>query len=217
MTNTDMHAAAERLRANLANLQPRDVAFAGSLLDQLGRRGLSDKQIHWLGVLADRATAPVEQPAAAKVADDLSPVLALFKRAVEGGKRPAITFDTAEAGRLRISLAGERSREPGTLMVTDGGGFDATFFGRVRLDGSYVESRNRPDMQPAVRALLTRFAADPAGVASEEGRRTGMCCFCARDLTDERSVAAGFGPRCADRFGLSDAWGNAVRDTRRAA
>jgi hypothetical protein len=56
--------------------------------------------------------------------------------------------------------------------------------------------------------VLQRFAADPAGYAGAHGQATGNCCFCGRGLTDERSVAVGYGPICADYYGLP--WGDAT-------
>lgn len=58
--------------------------------------------------------------------------------------------------------------------------------------------------------LATLQATDRVGVgmekyAAEFGKITGTCVFCSRRLTDERSVEAGYGPKCAANNGL--AWG----------
>lgn len=34
------------------------------------------------------------------------------------------------------------------------------------------------------------------------GKRTGICCYCARELTHDISIGQGYGPVCADKFGL---------------
>lgn len=44
-----------------------------------------------------------------------------------------------------------------------------------------------------------------AADAAKFGHITGQCVFCARKLTDERSIAVGYGPVCAEREGLP--WG----------
>jgi hypothetical protein len=44
-----------------------------------------------------------------------------------------------------------------------------------------------------------------ARIASEYGHATGVCMFCARDLTDERSIEVGYGPVCAGHHDLP--WG----------
>ena len=56
-------------------------------------------------------------------------------------------------------------------------------------------------MEPHLKA----FAADPETVAAQYGSLTGNCCFCGRKLTDDRSTNVGYGPVCADKFGLN--WG----------
>lgn len=43
--------------------------------------------------------------------------------------------------------------------------------------------------------------------AAHFGHTTGSCVFCSRHLTDERSIAVGYGPVCAEREGLP--WGDA--------
>lgn len=42
--------------------------------------------------------------------------------------------------------------------------------------------------------------------AAEFGRLYGICCFCSADLTDERSIAVGYGPVCGRNNGLP--WGH---------
>lgn len=54
-----------------------------------------------------------------------------------------------------------------------------------------------------------RRAADGRKITAEEaaafGHATGCCVFCARDLTDDRSVQVGYGPVCAQKHSLP--WG----------
>lgn len=55
------------------------------------------------------------------------------------------------------------------------------------------------------------IARDPSTVAQQHGVATGRCCFCGRLLSTAESRSAGYGPDCADRFGLP--WGStAVAD-----
>jgi hypothetical protein len=44
--------------------------------------------------------------------------------------------------------------------------------------------------------------------AAKVGSLSGVCMFCGRDLTDERSTTAGYGPDCAKKRGLP--WGEAA-------
>jgi len=155
-----------------------------------------------LFAIAPAARAPA---AAAQAVGDLSPIMALFDRARAHLKYPAIVLDG-----FRVSVAGARASNPGTLNVTgiekhfnaQRGRDERTWFGRVSLDGSFSPSRAAPaDLADRLRAL----AADPAGVAAAFGHLHGACCFCMRALSDDRSTTVGYGPICADHFGLP--WG----------
>lgn len=203
-SGTDLLAQTESLRASLPLLNARDRDFAESLLQAYRTRGLSDKQAFWVGALVKRAAG--SPPAEKRIATDLAPILALFATARGSLARPSVALQTQATGAIRISLAGDASREPGTLVVTTGGSFaQRAFLGRVRRDGSWAPSATMGRLgvdQDALLALLARLAADPKAVAQEHGRLTGQCSFCQRALTDERSVAMGIGPICAEKWGI---------------
>lgn len=188
------------LRDNLANLSPNDQRFAFSLLSA---KRLSEKQAYWVNVLAERATKPQPPRQEIKVASDLSGITSLFDKASAKLKRPAIVLSTPETGAIRLSVAGDKSREPGTVNVTTLGSFEErVWLGRIHKDGRFEVSRKAEAQAPAVGKLLARFACDPAAVAAEHGRTTGACCFCNRPLTDARSIEVGYGPVCAANYGL---------------
>jgi hypothetical protein len=157
--------------------------------------------------MAPRAVAaPVTE-----VVGDLSRIVAMFARAAGHLRFPAIVLDG-----FRVSIAGARAAQPGSLTVTAvdkvfnsfRGKAERPWFGRVSLDGLWQAGRNAPD---GLGEKLRRFSADPAGEAAAHGHLTGRCCFCNRALgegTDQRSVAVGYGPDCADHYGLP--WGTTV-------
>jgi hypothetical protein len=190
------------LRDNLAKLSPRDQAFAQSLL---ASRTLSEKQHHWIAVLAQRATA---QPAAPRTVGDITAIVALIDRAKSRLKYPALLI-ASPAGTLRISVAGPAAREPGSITVVSQDRRNAEgrrmWFGRVTTAGAFEPSNRLGQDAQAVGDALAAFAADPAKAASEYGHRTGFCCFCAKKLDDARSTAVGYGSTCARNWGL--AWG----------
>ena len=153
--------------------------------------------------------AIAERPAQAAVeVGDLSGILAMFATARTHLRYPAVVLDG-----VRVNVAGDRAREPGSLTVTTpqkGEDGRRAWLGRVTLAGIFEPAR---DADPAIAQRLREFAADPAGVAAAYGRLHGICCFCRKPLRDERSTSVGYGPDCADHYGL--AWGAAPR--RRAA
>jgi len=202
----------------LPHLNERDRSFANSLIAQSFERGyLSDKQLYWVGVLTERGLAAAfsgtlspasAAPAPAPKAPSFARIVELFQKA---GGRAAIVFQTAGGSQqFRLSVAGERAQQPGSINVTDAGtSFEnRVWFGRIGLDGSWQPSRkiDAADLT-LIEAALAAFNADPAAAAASYGHEVGACCFCRRELTDERSVSVGYGPICADRFGLD--WGSA--------
>lgn len=143
-------------------------------------------------------------PQTSGLASGVKRVFDLFTRAKSAGLRfPKIRLETADGQKVVLSQAGERSKYLGQVIVTDGGPFGANkFFGRIDAAGTLT---NGSAMTDSVRALVDALAAKPEEVASIYGRRTGSCCFCGRGLEDGRSVAVGYGPICAEKFGLP--WG----------
>jgi hypothetical protein len=131
-------------------------------------------------------------------------VYALFEQAIAHKLQyPKIRLQTVTQTPVVLSRAGKMSKYTGQIMVTDGGPFGANrYFGRIDLDGVFhaTDSADVP-----VFHLLQRLSENPADVASEYGKLTGNCCFCQLGLKDARSTAVGYGPVCADHFGLP--WG----------
>lgn len=114
---------------------------------------------------------------------------------------------------LVVYQAGQRSKHPGDLMVTDGRPFgEGTYYGRIDREGQLFASR---EMHREVQRYLELLVADPTREAALVGIRLGSCCFCGRALEDGRSVAMGYGPICAENYGLD--WGqvrtNALGET----
>ena len=58
---------------------------------------------------------------------------------------------------------------------------------------------------PGVVRTLTPEMKMSAAQAAHLGHVTGACVFCSRTLTDERSIAVGYGPVCAENHALP--WG----------
>lgn len=150
----------------------------------------------------------------------------LFERAANRGARavnladirnPAIRFalnvsalglrlemgSGSNAGRI-VALSDRRRSNGrrilwGTLHRRDASVGSGTY--RARTTSSVMV-----DAFNEVRDLLVAFAADPAGYSAAHGRAHGSCCYCGRGLTDSRSLAVGYGPICADHYGLP--WGD---------
>jgi hypothetical protein len=140
-------------------------------------------------------SAPAPAPEPIHVLDGIR---GLFDRAIDhGAKRVAIKAN-ADGTPIKIHLGRDRK-----LVVTDGGPFGANrFWGKVELDGCWRVTRNCP---AEVIEWVLAFNLDPAAGAKLNGQLTGSCCFCSRELETKESVGAGYGPVCAEKFGLP--WG----------
>lgn len=192
------------LEANLDKLSGRDREFAESLVQQSKYRPLSDKQVPHVFRLHDKAlgVAPVVET----VPVNATGIEALLRSANKRLKYPAIKLRTEDGTFLRISIAGAKSTTPGAINIAGEGSWpDRTFYGWIK-GGAYVPHHSASQKTAtAIGVALLAFAADPAGVAAAYGKRTGACCFCSRRLDDARSVEVGYGPTCADHYGLP--WG----------
>jgi len=199
-----MEKMIDQLKAAVPNLPEKDQDFARSLLAAASRwRGLTDKQTYWAKRLIDKAAGKSAEPE--QISNNLAPILGLFQKAASKLKHPAIVL-SADNIPLRVTVAGSRSKYPGSLNVTGLGSFDnRAWYGRVTEQGTWVPGRDAGNNAPKIAGVLRRFAADPAAVAGEHGKITGCCCFCNRPLDDKRSVAVGYGPTCAENYGLT--WG----------
>lgn len=174
--------------------------FANDLMAAARARRLSPKQAGWLHKLATDAVTP-RQPKAERSTADLSSLRDML--AGSGKKFPKLRFQVGEQA-IVLSLAGERSSRCGTVNITDGRPYGAnTWFGRIELDGFLTAGKAATD--EIVSALVT-FAADPSAFAAQHGVATGCCMFCGRELETAESRSVGYGPICADRFGLP--WGD---------
>ena len=195
----NVHEAVEVLRIGLPTLTGSNAGFAESLLKAYHKKYLSAKQEYWIIRLATNMNAPAPEAVTVNVAG----IFSLMRGAATRLKFPKIRMMTEAGEKLVVSIAGARSRYNGQLMLTDGGPFGANvFYGRVDTDGNVVQSR---EMTVTVLKLLREFSDNPAGVAGAIGKRTGACCFCARELETRESLSVGYGPECAKKYNLP--WG----------
>lgn len=185
----------QTINSHLSDLQVREYLrtrrdeFATSLARS---RSWSAGQAFWAHKLALEALTP--RPAPVNVGD-ASGIVALFAKASARLKFPAINISDASGRSYRLSPAKPESANAGSVYVKVGG----EYVGKLSPDGAWRPTGNCPE---GVAAFLTDFAANPAQRAAAHGHATGNCCFCNRLLTDAVSVAVGYGPVCAENYGL---------------
>jgi hypothetical protein len=96
---------------------------------------------------------------------------------------------------LRLSLAGETSKAPGSIQVL----INDTWQGRIEPSGRIM---GRLAYALDLVKQLQWIATNPADAATQYGALMGRCSFCNLKLTDAGSVSVGFGPVCAVKWGL---------------
>jgi hypothetical protein len=202
----EMVSSLRQLYAN-GRIPESDKNFINSLLRAADNRGLSIKQAAWVDKLVDRFTRPPASAQTPVQLSGMSGVVALLTKARENGlKFPKLWLKLPLGDDLRITIAGERSKTPGFLVLTDGEAFGSNrYYGRISPDGQLTIGKDGHVCETNLVELLMRLGQDPARVAAEFGHLTGHCCFCSLQLTDERSTVVGYGRICAGKFGLP--WG----------
>ena len=191
----------EHLIFNVTKLPEKDREFATSMANSVAmRKYASEKQRYWLVRLCE-STEGRDQKVKQHTIGDLKAINDMFDRAASTLQHPAIVLGEGDKA-IRLSVAGETAKVPGSINVTSTGSFSTrTWYGRILQSGQF-ETSSRAQLDEPTVDLLRSFAHNPARVAAEYGRRTGNCCFCNRELTAKDSLTVGYGPICAERFGL---------------
>lgn len=173
--------------------------FARSLSEGVRKWGsLTEKQLAAVHNCIAKDQERAAERNAAAVQLSLEGIFSLFESAQQSGlKRPRVNL----VG-FKFSLAPASGRNAGHIYVKDE---DGEYLGKVAPGGAFHKSRECTQEQ--VQALVD-ISADVISAAVAFGQQTGCCSFCQRELTDKRSVDVGYGPICADNYGLP--WGDAA-------
>lgn len=188
---------ATNLSSILHLLDDKDRAFASSLLDGHSKYGrFSDRQLPYVHKLIGKATAPKK---AEKL--DLTQINQMFDTARGNGlKRMALRFLDEAGATFTVSPAAATSRNAGMLYVKSA---DDGYLGKIDGEGVFHGAWNTAgDATTKAQAALVEFSRDPVGKSKLYGKLTNSCCYCGKELNDPRSVMAGYGPICADNWGL---------------
>lgn len=145
---------------------------------------------------AEATAAVAAQPVAVVPTVNVAPLVAFLSDAKARGLRyPKVRFAAPGGGELKLSLAGEASRNAGAVNVV----LNGEWLGCVRPDG---ELRGRLSSRADVLTALDALQRNPAAGAQAYARLTSTCSFCGKMLTDLGSIEVGYGPVCAASYGL---------------
>jgi len=173
--------------------------FVSKWIIERKREEFGDAVLEILGTREFTAERKAQPKAAAFDASDL---IEFFDRAGAHIQYPKVTFE-GDAGTVQFARAGDRSKCPGAVNVTDGLRYgENRWYGRIDRAGTFSPSR---DCTPEVEAAVKAFSDAPVSEAVRAGKAAGACVFCRSGLSTEESVGAGYGPVCASHWGLP--WG----------
>lgn len=210
-------------KANLVNelvtvlplLRGNDKEFGESLVNQYTKKKkLSDKQWPWVEKLVVRAITPPEPAKVETITvGDMQGLMAIFNTAKQHLKWPKITLQLPDGSPLQLSIAGPKSKFPGTINITDGGSFDNNrWYGRITVEGAWEPSKAMDEGKvPAITELLTKLSKRPHATVTQFATLTGRCAFCNKSLEHEKSTAVGYGAVCAKNWGLYEEWKTAQK------
>ena len=230
---TNQKEALANLRSVLDHIPQSSITFARSLLRNGEKYTLSDKQLYYVNKLWEDYK-PVVQSIAAPVpitvvdnsyliGHGTDKVLAMFKIASMHLQKPKIRLYFGEKDvigafhcktTIRVCPAAATSKYPGSLYLKPDYSDYSKWYGRIEPDGRFVPGnlvlpRGLYDINQggpiSAQHILLAFLRDPVGISAEMGRLIGRCCYCNRHLEDERSTLKGYGPICANNYGLP--WG----------
>lgn len=187
-----------QLEAALPQLNENDRATARDMIDRSRRWGSFTPKQQAFAESMIRHSQEAREPHAKL---DLTGINAMFDRAkAKGLKRMVVRFLDEAGDRFSVSPAAATSRNAGMLYVkssSDG------YLGKIDEDGHFHGAHGaQADAAARAQAALIAFNKDPEGKAKLYGKMTSSCCFCGLELNDPRSVMAGYGPICADNYGL---------------
>lgn len=106
---------------------------------------------------------------------------------IEQGKRPCFRIDG-----LRITIASEISVNPGSLYIKDN---NWGYIGKISPDG-FIKIMHPSKITGEQKMLVMAAIHDPEHTAMTNGKVTGRCCCCGRQLTNPLSIELGIGPIC---------------------
>jgi len=197
-SNFASHVASAHHIANLlkaGKVPEKSVEFHVSMASVIliDKKTPSASQAFWLHRLA------TPRPAPKTISMDAGRIEELLAKAGENLKFPSIVLADGDRT-IKVAKAGQRSKFFGSLTVASEQ-YGGNWYGTIR-DGQFKPAK---DCDDKITDLLTRFAENPAKVASEHGALTGKCCFCNKALKDERSTSVGYGSTCAKHYDLP--WG----------
>lgn len=198
-SNSNSHTEkAIKLRQLLPFFAEKDKGFINSLIDWNQGKGMpfSSKQLYWVNkFIQEGEEAFTKKGLTITIATRKFPNIAklfLYSKQVTSLAYPKITYQL-DKNAPAITLYYNNNH--GCIQAKVAGKLVAT----IKANG---QEDARWPIKTSYLAMLETIEKDPVAAATLSGKLTSCCSFCGRALTDERSVVLGYGPVCAEHWGL---------------
>lgn len=116
-------------------------------------------------------------------------IFELFTRAATHLRYPAINLTSKDGHKIRIYRATK-----GYIAIK----VDGEYVGKLVSADAQIILYSAKELLPEIDALLS----NPISESALRGKEYGRCCFCNRELDNEGSIQHGYGPICAEKWGL---------------
>ena len=118
----------------------------------------------------------------------------LFNRAAEHLRYPAINMVSKDGHKIRIYRATK-----GYIAIK----LNGEYIGKLPAADKNIILYDSPlfNHNELINELDT-ILSNPISESALQGREYGRCCFCNRELDNEGSIFHGYGPICAEKWGL---------------
>lgn len=180
--------------------------FARSLCSQFRqKRRLSQLQQLHVDKLIEEANNPPPPPPPPERIElgNFTPLMELFARAKANKIAvPRIKTFTENGRAMELAAANPGGKNPGCIYVT----LEGDYYGKVNPSGE-IELRRGTVVCEEVHARAKYIGENPTEAGRVHGHKYDDCMFCGRGLKTTDSVYFGYGPICADKWGLE--WGTA--------
>jgi len=207
----------EDFRKLSESMAPSDKSFAISLASQFEKNGLSTKQIWWVHELMERyvdkagttgTMTPKKKQYASQDIGAVGPLFELFRKAAKRGSSHLILRIMVDGRQLKLTQMDEGK----PININEYPIQGKIWHGALEPSGklSLTEKCKFPE---ALTQVLKEIAADPSQATGKIGKKMKCCCFCGISLSTTDSLYYGYGPICAENYGLE--WGNAKSHIRK--
>lgn len=189
------------LHEKIDEMSKKDHDFAVDLYGSyINNRSLSRNQWKWVGKLLERYTK--QEP----IYGSFDPILVMFRLAGSHGlKKPKIRLIGKEGRFVQLNFKPGEKGEKQIDVYVDGwqGHGHRKFAGWISKNMMIPYDKER--MTEEVCDVIQELSMDPMGCAKAMAAKLGACMYCGSRLSDDESKNRGYGPVCADHFGLP--WG----------